>query len=193
MRVLTGVPNAVNPLSVLLERAEVSGVEGQNTHERSRVYLRSRSTALGRRSLLQDPSAEQIRSPPANNHKRAKRMEPGAEAGAVLLSRAVVHHCVGSRLDRSLADRPQHTSATPTVTHSPHATATHAMDHPLVQLIIGSTAPAKQLPPNASYKLRYELWLRDNHKWLLPMLDTARVSSTTNDTMQLTNHSDVQA
>jgi hypothetical protein len=50
------------------------------------------------------------------------------------------------------------------------------MDNPLLQLLIGSSAPPKPLPPNASYKLRYELWLRDNHKWLLPMLDTARVS-----------------
>jgi len=48
------------------------------------------------------------------------------------------------------------------------------LDNPLVQLLIGSTAPPKPLPPNASLKLRYELWLRDNHKWLLPVLDTFR-------------------
>jgi hypothetical protein len=48
------------------------------------------------------------------------------------------------------------------------------MDNPLVQLLIGSTAPPKPIPVNASIQLRYELWLRDNHKWLLPMLDTAR-------------------
>lgn len=49
------------------------------------------------------------------------------------------------------------------------------MDHPLLQLLIGSTAPPKPLPPNATLQLRYELWLRDNHKWLLPTLDTARM------------------
>lgn len=48
------------------------------------------------------------------------------------------------------------------------------MDHPLLMLLIGSTAPPKPLPPNASWSLRYELWLRDHHKWLLPLLDTAR-------------------
>lgn len=48
------------------------------------------------------------------------------------------------------------------------------MDNPLVQLLLGSTAPPKPLPPNASLALRYELWLRDNHTWLLPALDTMR-------------------
>src|SRR4051812_46329815 len=48
------------------------------------------------------------------------------------------------------------------------------MDHPLLALLVGTSAPPKPLPPNASFALRYELWLRDHHKWLLPLLDTAR-------------------
>jgi len=44
----------------------------------------------------------------------------------------------------------------------------------LVVLAVGAHTPPKPLPPNASLKLRYELWLRDHHRWLLPMLDAIR-------------------
>ena len=47
-------------------------------------------------------------------------------------------------------------------------------DNPIFQLLVGSNKPPRPIPPNASLALRYELWLRDNQKVVLPLLDGLR-------------------
>lgn len=48
------------------------------------------------------------------------------------------------------------------------------MDHPLLQLFLGTGPPSKPLPADASLSARYESWLRVHSTWLLPSLDAIR-------------------